>query len=199
MLDDGDVFRHRFIGGHPDRVQPAVPDLFRREGSGQSASLINQCLDPCFGGRAFHDGMPGILQGAYPFHQAASHLSSQALEGSGGVPDAAVEFADDIIPVDWVLAGVRRVWVTPFYGLSPRLMKGWLVQTPRLRFASGLLGRDYWSANGYGLVAGYFRKRQSSRVELPHLLLPASSGDFSRRRHGDPCRQRNAHREGKPN
>ena len=65
MLDHGEVARHIFAGGHPDRVQPAVPDLIRREGSGQSASLVNQCADLGFGDGAFRDGLPIVSRAPF--------------------------------------------------------------------------------------------------------------------------------------
>lgn len=111
MLDYGDVARHRFPGGHPDLSLAVVPDLFRREGSGESAAPIHQCTDLRFGGRAFRYGLPGVLQGAFPAKQAASSVAPSSFEDCGNVLDLNVEFGYDIIAVDWGLAGVHRVWL----------------------------------------------------------------------------------------
>ena len=113
MLGEGDVVRHGFSGDHPDGVQTAVPDLIRREGSRQSAPLVNQCADLGFGDGASRDGLPIVLQGAIPGDQAASPVSSPAFEGTDGAVDLGVQFGEDIIPVELGFAGVHPGLATP--------------------------------------------------------------------------------------
>ena len=86
--------------------------------SGQAAALMNQCPDLCFGDRTCHDGLPRVLQSAFPCDQPATHVAISSLVACGSVLDLGVQFGDDNSAVDWGFAGIHRVEYAPIAGYT---------------------------------------------------------------------------------